>query len=684
MATPDGFNTQDELFAVEENTKIREATIFNQAQARDPKTTPQVLNKIKIAQDVIDARRDENAAKFPQSFAVQNTAAASAVQAGDWTKGKTYADTAVALAEAKKDPKMTADALRIRALGAFQAGDFPKATEDAKRVLEIFPKDKDARVIYQFAKDRVKPGGSPIAPAPANASWPEGLPMPSIEDDPRVKLAGKRATDRVAAIKKLDEAIRLLVSGPTMAQASLDAAISAQQHDPTFADAYMQKALAWQSLGDLAKALTEVTRAIGLWTMQDHPENLPAAYALRAKLGNDGRNYAEALADAHKSLAYNPNFASGYRQRAQAKEALGQAVEQILADYKRASELEPNYRADFEAAVTRLSTTAKPAAEEVQAPSPLDAGHDKIGLTALALFAGVIILVWKLKRRGSTEEEEGPVSGMPKRIDPQYEIVGLLGQGGMGAVYKGWDTVLKRPVAIKKLREELQANERERERFMKEAELVASLHHPHIVDIYNIIRDNHDTHLIFEFVSGTTVDALINEFPSRRLPRGSALEILRQVAEAVDHAHSRSVIHRDLKPSNIMFADGGWVKVMDFGIARQVKDSLLTTTNTIVGTPVYMAPEQALGAVVKESDVFSLGVTLYELLTGGLPFKGANEMVDKMQGQFLPASKLTPELGTAIDEVFLKALSPRSMERYSSCGELYKAAVKALEVRAPI
>ncbi|UPT75881.1 MAG: serine/threonine protein kinase [Elusimicrobiota bacterium] len=209
--------------------------------------------------------------------------------------------------------------------------------------------------------------------------------------------------------------------------------------------------------------------------------------------------------------------------------------------------------------------------------------------------------------------------------------------------------------------------------------MVASLHHPHIVEIHTIIRDSSDTYLVFEYVSGVTLHELLNGSPGRRIPLVRALEILRKIGEAVDHAHSRRIIHRDMKPSNVMLADEGWVKVMDFGIARQVMDSLLTTTNTIVGTPVYMAPEQAKGIVVKESDVFALGVTFYELLTGALPFKGPNEMRDKMDGRFVVPSVLVPALGTGIDQVVRKSLAPLPEGRYGSCAELYQAAMKTLD-----
>ena len=252
----------------------------------------------------------------------------------------------------------------------------------------------------------------------------------------------------------------------------------------------------------------------------------------------------------------------------------------------------------------------------------------------------------------------------------------------MGAVYEGWDKTLKRPVAIKRLRAELQRNARERERFLREAELVASLHHPHIVGIHNIIRDDVDTYLVFEFVPGRTVHRLLEESPGRRFGAARALGVLGRVAAAVDHAHSRRIIHRDLKPANIMVGEDGWVKVMDFGIARQVKDALLTTTNTIVGTPVYMAPEQAMGAVVKESDVFSLGVTLYEMLTGGLPFKGPGELNDKLAGTFLAPSALVADLRPELDAVLRRALAPRPEDRFGSCAELHAAAAAALDPRA--
>lgn len=325
-----------------------------------------------------------------------------------------------------------------------------------------------------------------------------------------------------------------------------------------------------------------------------------------------------------------------------------------------------NSNADIQTAV---GYTLEPA--EPSRPSPASVVLGGFSM----LFIAFTVVVWRMMRR---RPEAG--AGLERKVlNSTYDIVAPLGEGGMGRIYKGWDKVLKRPVAIKKLRDELQTNPRERDRFLKEAEMVASLHHPHIVEIYTIIRDSKDTYLVFEYVSGMTLHDLLNESPGRRLPLERALEILRQVGEAVDHAHARRVIHRDMKPSNVMLADEGWVKVMDFGIARQVIDSLMTTTNTIVGTPVYMAPEQAKGLVARESDVFALGVTLYELLTGALPFKGSTEMRDKMEGRFVAPSALVPALGAGIDEVVRKALAPLPEDRYGSCADLYQAALRTLD-----
>jgi tRNA A-37 threonylcarbamoyl transferase component Bud32/tetratricopeptide (TPR) repeat protein len=616
-------------------------------------------------------KADQAAEKFPNSDKVQRAAGAVAIQAGDYKKGLAYADRAVALAEAKTgDPKALAAALRTRATGSLWSGDYPKAAEDAQRVLKVFPDDKGARSIYEMSKGRTRSGVVAIATTQSRP-LANALVEYSLLDDPRLREAGKRAGDRTGANRLAADAMRLI--NMSDGAGALAAANATVQADPTLADGYMMRGLAYMILKEFASALREFTKAIDLWSAQGKKENLPVAFARRAEAGNETKDYPNALRDAEKSVQADAGLGLGYLERAHALEGLGEKGEKILADFKRAAELAPEYAAQYASARTRLSVEA-PAA----APSRPAKGWLRAAFAGAASLAAVLIFVFWRQSRGVRPQANIGFASERKELDSQYDIVGPLGEGGMGMVYKGWDKVLKRPVAVKKLRSELQANPRERDRFLKEAEMVASLHHPHIVDIYTIIRDAADTYLVFEYVSGMTLHELLNESPGRRLPPARALEILRQISEAVDHAHARHVIHRDMKPSNVMLADGGWVKVMDFGIARQILDSLLTTTNTIVGTPVYMAPEQAMGVVVKESDVFALGVTLYELLTGALPFKGPGEMSDKMEGRFVAPSALVPDLGQAIDEVVRKALSPRPEDRYQHCCDLYQAAVRAL------
>ncbi len=644
------------------------------AQQREDPNNKAVAAQIKAIDEQNRAmveRADQAVEKFPDKDGILRAAGAVAIQVGDYKKGLAYADRAVTLAEAKSDdPKALAAALKTRATGALWSGDYPRAAEDAQRVLKSFPDDKAARSIYEMSKGRTKNAVVGIATTQSRP-LADSLVETSLLDHPLLQQAGRRAGDRTAANKLAAEAMRFINVGD--GAAALKAADATVAADPSLADGYMMRGLAYTILKEFSSALREFTKAIDLWAAQGNKATLPVAYANRAEASLGLKDYPNALRDAEKAVSGDAMLGKGYFARANANEGLGEKGEKILADFKRAAELAPDYTTAYAAARGRLSADAP--APPLEKPSRDWLRAVLIGASALLVL--LIGVVWRLSRRNGPQAHIG-FAGDRKELDSQYDIVSPLGEGGMGMVYKGWDKVLKRPVAVKKLRNELQTNQRERDRFLKEAELVASLHHPHIVDIYTIIKDSSDTYLVFEYVSGMTLHDLLNESPGRRLPPAKALEIMRQICEAVDHAHARHVIHRDMKPSNVMLADGGWVKVMDFGIARQVLDSLLTTTNTIVGTPVYMAPEQAMGAVVKESDVFALGVTLYELLTGALPFKGPGEMSDKIEGRFVGPSVLVPDLGTAIDDVVRKALSARPEDRYHHAGELYQAAIRAL------
>ncbi|MDE2040138.1 MAG: serine/threonine protein kinase [Elusimicrobia bacterium] len=260
-----------------------------------------------------------------------------------------------------------------------------------------------------------------------------------------------------------------------------------------------------------------------------------------------------------------------------------------------------------------------------------------------------------------------------------YELIGELGSGGMGLVYEARDRALQRRVAIKKMREEFRSDPLERRRFLREARLVAALHHPNIVDIYEIAEDGGDILLVFEFVPGETLADRLRRGP---LSFASAKRLFSGVCAALAHAHARRIVHRDLKPSNIMLAEDGAVKVMDFGVARQAKEALskASLASTIVGTPPYMAPEQEQGLVRPESDLYALGVILYECLSGELPFSGvgAGMLRNKLESRYVPLSRRASRaLPSGLDAMLARALQPDPGRRFHSAAD-WLAALDAL------
>jgi hypothetical protein len=235
-----------------------------------------------------------------------------------------------------------------------------------------------------------------------------------------------------------------------------------------------------------------------------------------------------------------------------------------------------------------------------------------------------------------------PSRNMVALLQGKYEIVRQIGSGGMGLVFEGKDCSLDRPVAIKKMRPDIRMSGRVKARFLHEAKTSAALHHPFIVDIYAVVDEGSEIYLVFEYVDGES----LAEFMDRkgRMSPDRMRPMLKCVCEALVYAHSCKFAHRDLKPSNIMLTKQGYAKVMDFGIARQIKDTVSRLTHTDVsGTRPYMAPEQELGQFDARSDIFSLGVTVYELLAGQLPFPGPEFYLQKEQEDFERLATAAPD-----------------------------------------
>ena len=227
----------------------------------------------------------------------------------------------------------------------------------------------------------------------------------------------------------------------------------------------------------------------------------------------------------------------------------------------------------------------------------------------------------------------------------KYRVLDRIGRGGMGTVYRAIDETLHREVAIKVLNTELNDPSVAR-RFRAEAVTVARLNHPGIATVYELFQHEGQWLMVMEFVRGETLEALVTR--KGPLPHPEAVDLCMQALAALAHAHSLGVVHRDLKPANIMFTESGTVKVMDFGIARVVGTEHLTSAGFMMGTPAYMAPEQVLGEDIDaRADLYAMGVVLYHLLTGQLPFKGHTpfEMAQsRLRDQPTPVRSVRAEL----------------------------------------
>ena len=210
-----------------------------------------------------------------------------------------------------------------------------------------------------------------------------------------------------------------------------------------------------------------------------------------------------------------------------------------------------------------------------------------------------------------------------QKINDRYEIIRSIGEGGMANVYLGYDTILDRNVAIKVLRGDLAGDEKFVRRFQREALSASSLAHPSIVEMYDVGVDDGLYFIVMEYVDGKTLKQLIKK--RGNLTLSEAIDIMLQLTDGMSHAHDSYIIHRDLKPQNIMIKDDGQIKITDFGIAMALNSTQLTQTNSVMGSVHYLPPEQASGkgSTIK-SDIYSMGIIFYELLTGSLPFRGDN------------------------------------------------------------
>jgi tetratricopeptide (TPR) repeat protein len=590
------------------------------------------------------------------------------------------------------DPK-NAGALSGSASADFHLKNYDDAYKFAQAALQLNPSDQNALAVLHFSADRISGAGAAAASVPgANSSADStasvaGSPGAGPASGGAALAAASVRTPAAAAALRQADAANAIGDAAT-ARAAVERGLAAEPGDPAL---LARRSALEARAGDWSHSLADAQAALA-----KDPKNM-ALLRAEALAQLRTKDYAGAIATANEMLELDPNSADAYALRGQAYGLLGKN-DLMQADLDAAARLDPAYKTFAERA--KAGTLVAPADSDMLflMPGETAAGAGiaasfaagpsrRFGWVVAVAGAGGLLLAFgllqtvfaplkektaaaltQLARTGPTLgsfEAHPEVRGSSSLIRGQYELSREIGAGGMGRVYEGTDRSLGRRVAVKKMREELRADAGARARFVAEAKTVAALHHPNIVDIYAIADEGDDVYLVFEYIDGKTVHELVYE--RGRLDPASTSRVVRASAEALEFAHGRGVIHRDMKPSNVMVDASGLVKVMDFGIARAAKDALSasTRTNTIIGTPPYMAPEQEQGHVRRESDVYALAVCAYEMLTGELPFAGvgAGMTLNKTNMTFTTPSQRGAGLPAALDAVFSHAFQPDPARR---------------------
>ena len=261
-----------------------------------------------------------------------------------------------------------------------------------------------------------------------------------------------------------------------------------------------------------------------------------------------------------------------------------------------------------------------------------------------------------------------------QKISDRYQIIKSIGEGGMANVYLAYDTILDRNVAVKVLRGDLATDEKFVRRFQREALSASSLSNPNIVEVYDVGEDNGEYYIVMEYVEGKHLKNLLKKRGKLTVPE--VVDIVLQITNGLSVAHDSYLIHRDIKPQNILILDNGLIKITDFGIAVAMNATQLTQTNSVMGSVHYLPPEQASGkGATLQSDIYSIGILMYELLTGKLPFKGDNavEIALKHLKEPMPSIKdEEPDIPQSIENIILKATAKNPKNRYADAREMHE------------
>ncbi len=581
-----------------------------------------------------------------------------------------YADADAVLRAAPS----TSAAWTARAAASYGLGNYLQAVEDARRALAIDPNDATAYALMKLSEGR-----SAVAPKFENTSLAQ-----SVEREYHGMV---QQLNQVEAIRQAppehptEKAVRRFVetAGSKLAVKDYNGAIGeadkALELEKDNSNALFYRAAAENLLGRYGDAERDASRGLSI---------SPSAAFLR-----DARSwayirmgrFADAIADANHSLEIDPKNPYAFANRGHASEGRGD-YEAMASDLKAAAVLNPQFEPDYRDSTRRHGLVPAELAREEHAPTLADripVRARSFGVVLIFTLAGGLLIGFGLMHisNGLREKEKKPAPG-PSGIELHYELGKAIGHGGMGVVYEARDKRLKRPVAIKMLRDEFLLDDAAKKSLFEEAAMVAELQHPSIVDIHAVEQDERGMYLVFERLEGVTLDEMITA--RKVLPLMEAKRVLGPVCAALAYAHEHDVVHRDLKPGNVMLLKDGGVKVLDFGISRHaaLAGKPATMTQTVVGTPHYMAPEQEYGVIRKENDVFALGAVLYEMVTGVRPFDGTTPA--KLAKRYLRPSTRVPGLGPEIDALIDRALEPDPDKRIATPAEFWKQ-LEAINLR---
>ncbi|GAB4028451.1 MAG: hypothetical protein Fur0012_00830 [Elusimicrobiota bacterium] len=622
--------------------------------------------------------------EYSSSSAVQTAVAEFFSEVKNFKKAEDFSSKAITL-----DSENT-DAYKLRAVSRYSMNDIKGAMEDIKKASEIEPQDETNRLLTALIESKKKISSRDITSLKALKDA-----MGDSREESKVYLSGNTSSaekkDIPAAPEGVDYAKSKLYLKTAAAknqmqdyEGALKYADLAIEKNPENLEAYIERANSNNYLGNYDEAIKDLSRVIQL-----QPSNAVALNMRAWALYKKGK-LEDADADATNALKIRPDYADAMLSRSLSYEKQGKYAE-MLSDLQNASAINPAYRARFQDAVAQYGARVpnfvanyQNKAIKIRQENPSDNKEEptnfKRFLTILlfTVSGGLLIGLGLLHIFSNQQPESKSKITHPDILSPsvfyegvatgKYKILSKIGQGGMGIVYKAVDQTLNREVAVKKMNDEIKMNEREKQRFIEEARMVAMLHHPNIIEIYTIFEEGEDIYLVFEYIDGETLDKKLAR--EVRMPFYEVKELVTEISKALSYAHKKNIIHRDMKLSNVMISRDGFVKVMDFGLAKIAREALSRVSTTeVVGSPAYMAPEQDRGIFLKESDIYSLGVCIYEMLTGELPFSGPDYHYQKENRLYAPISSSVPGLEKDFDEIINKLLSPDPQTRYKSIEE---------------